>query len=556
MEDGTISTPFELAHQSKPDLRVLFKPFALAAVWQERSGDNVLEKFAPQSIPMIAIGRCPTSNGLQFYNPENSTFISSIEYTFQHHVTSGTKFGFRYQPGTFIYRLDESNTIFAPKFKLDSMVYVNTHSPPSLATVIGLPTDSTPVTYTVKFSDGIIAEYLGSSDVLTLAPDLFSQHVPSILPHWIKGGCTATLFLNEMTKPNHGCLYEKEHGNWTFCTGNKFDLSKGILLKDLSANVQHLLDSGQLFHGHTKFNRIYQARQQNHLKTCVLQHVSAHGLKSLLAPSSLKHHSSMHPEDKIIWDEAYSEEYDGLASVPTWEVLSEAQFKFLSKGRKPLPSMAISTIKYDFNNKPKRAKYRIVVLGNLDYHNWSKESTAAPVLTQLELQLLTSLAVYHKRTLYYCDVKQAFVQSSFPSDEDYFIRPPVGCPKSPPGTYWKLIRSLYGLKHAPKLWFEKLSSHLKAMGLNSCANSSCLFFGSLIEGEAPIYVRIYVDDIIYFSPSDQVESEFEKHLSSVGKIDFMGQVTHFLGIEFNWHLHEDGNVSVNGKSIRFLGVFF
>ncbi len=94
------------------------------------------------------------------------------------------------------------------------------------------------------------------------------------------------------------------------------------------------------------------------------------------------------------------------------------------------------------------------------------------------------------------------------------------------------------------------------MGLNSCANSSCLFFGSLIEGEAPIYVRIYVDDIIYFSPSDQVESEFEKHLSSVGKIDFMGQVTHFLGIEFNWHLHEDGNVSVNGKSIRFLGVFF
>jgi hypothetical protein len=70
----------------------------------------------------------------------------------------------------------------------------------------------------------------------------------------------------------------------------------------------------------------------------------------------------MHPVDKHMWDEAYSEEYDGLASIPTWEVLSEAQFKLLSKGRKPLPSMAISTIKYDSNNKPKRAKYRIVVL--------------------------------------------------------------------------------------------------------------------------------------------------------------------------------------------------
>ena len=253
----------------------------------------------------------------------------------------------------------------------------------------------------------------------------------------------------------------------------------------------------------------------------------------------------MSSTDKAIWDEAYCEEYDGLSSIPTWEVLSEDQFKLLSKGRKALPSMAISTIKYDANNKPKRAKYRIVVLGNLDYHNWSKESTAAPVMTQLELRLLTSMAVYHKRTLKNCDVKQAFVQSSLPPNEDYFVRPPVGCPKSPPGTYWKLLRSLYGLKRAPKLWYEKLSSHLKAMGLKCCANSPCLFYGSLIEGEPPIYIGIYVDDIIYFSSSDRVEKEFENRLSSIGEIDFMGQVSHFLGIEFTWCHHVDGNISVN-----------
>ncbi len=544
MDDGIISTPFELAHQSKPDLRVLFKPFTLAAVRQERVGNNVLEKFAPQSIPMIAIGRCPTSNGLQFYNPMNSTFVSSIDYTFQHNVTSGSRFGLKYQPGTFIYRLDESTTIFAPKFPLDSNVYVNTHSPPHLATVIGLPTYQNPDTYTVRFPDGTITEYLGSSDILTMAPMPPKANI-SILPHWIKGGCTATLFLNDMSKPNHGRLYEQEGGNWIFCTGNKYEISKGRLLQDLSATAQQLIDSGQLFRGHTKFTRVYQARQQTQLRTCVLRHVSAHGLQSLITPTSVKQHSSMSSTDKAIWDEAYCEEYDGLSSIPTWEVLSEDQFKLLSKGRKALPSMAISTIKYDANNKPKRAKYRIVVLGNLDYHNWSKESTAAPVMTQLELRLLTSMAVYHKRTLKNCDVKQAFVQSSLPPNEDYFVRPPVGCPKSPPGTYWKLLRSLYGLKRAPKLWYEKLSYHLKAMGLKCCANSPCLFYGSLIEGEPPIYIGIYVDDIIYFSSSDRVEKEFENRLSSIGEIDFMGQVSHFLGIEFTWCHHVDGNISVN-----------
>jgi hypothetical protein len=260
----------------------------------------------------------------------------------------------------------------------------------------------------------------------------------------------------------------------------------------------------------------------------------------------------MTPQDKEIWDTAYSEEYDGLASIPTWEVLSESQFKLLSKGRKSLPSMVISTIKCDANNLPKQTKHRIIVLGNLDYHNWSKESTAAPVMSQLELHLLTSLADFHKHTLKNCDIKQAFVQSSLPPQEEYSVPPPVGCPKSSPGNYWKLLRSLYGLRHAPKLWFEKFCSHLINMGLRNCDNSPCLFFGMLIEGKAPIYMGIYDDDIIYFSPSDTVEHEFEKQLYSIGEFDFMGQVSHFLGIEFTWHHHSDGHVSVNLTQQSFI----
>jgi hypothetical protein len=41
--------------------------------------------------------------------------------------------------------------------------------------------------------------------------------------------------------------------------------------------------------------------------------------------------------------------------------------------------MAIATIKYDEHNHPKRAKYHLVILGNLDYHTWLKEDTDAPV---------------------------------------------------------------------------------------------------------------------------------------------------------------------------------
>jgi hypothetical protein len=88
-------------------------------------------------------------------------------------------------------------------------------------------------------------------------------------------------------------------------------------LLNSEVNCQELLDTGQLFKGHAKFRNVYAARSQVSLRDCVLHHVSAHGLHSLLAPSSLKHHSKMTSTDMEIWDATYNEEYDGLISLPS-----------------------------------------------------------------------------------------------------------------------------------------------------------------------------------------------------------------------------------------------
>jgi hypothetical protein len=152
-----------------------------------------------------------------------------------------------------------------------------------------------------------------------------------------------------------------------------------------------------------------------------LRHITAHGLSSLVAPSSLEQLSTMSHADQNIWTAAYDKEFDGLSSLPAWDIITEDQFHRLGNGIKALPSMAMATIQYDEFNRPKRAKYRIVVLGNFDYHNWSKESTKAPVMSQLELRILTSLAAFHKRVLKICDIKQAFVQSHLPPEEQYFV---------------------------------------------------------------------------------------------------------------------------------------
>jgi hypothetical protein len=55
------------------------------------------------------------------------------------------------------------------------------------------------------------------------------------------------------------------------------------------------------------------------VKGCALHHISAHGgLQSVVAPTSLKQHHSLSSSDKAIWNATYYEEFDGLASIPTW----------------------------------------------------------------------------------------------------------------------------------------------------------------------------------------------------------------------------------------------
>eukprot|EP00957_Ditylum_brightwellii_P119784 9139206-Ditylum_brightwellii.AAC.1 len=55
--------------------------------------------------------------------------------------------------------------------------------------------------------------------------------------------------------------------------------------------------------------------------------------------------------------------------------------------------MALAMLKYDENGLPKRAKYRFVALGNSDPYVWSKEECFAPVMPQLELQLIVFQAI-------------------------------------------------------------------------------------------------------------------------------------------------------------------
>ena len=78
--------------------------------------------------------------------------------------------------------------------------------------------------------------------------------------------------------------------------------------------------------------------------------------------------------------------------------------------------------------------------------------TDAPTAPQLALHLLFSPAVRSKWKLRTFDVKTAFL-SGEEQTRDIYVEPPKdGLPGVPKGSLLKLVKGVYGLKEAPRLW--------------------------------------------------------------------------------------------------------
>ena len=83
------------------------------------------------------------------------------------------------------------------------------------------------------------------------------------------------------------------------------------------------------------------------------------------------------------------------------------------------------------------------------------------------------------------------------------------------------------------------------LGLTACPHDSCVFTGTIIDGQPPIYLGVYVDDFTYFSTSDDVEKAFEHAISQHLRVDFMGDVAWFLGCSSVWQRTEDNKLTVS-----------
>ena len=93
-----------------------------------------------------------------------------------------------------------------------------------------------------------------------------------------------------------------------------------------------------------------------------------------------------------------------------------------------------------------------------------------------------------------------------------------------------LKKALYGLKQALRAWYDRLTQYLESHGFARGKADQTLLIKR--EDDKLIVAQVYVDDIIFESTKDELAHSFSKLMQAEFEISMIGELTHFLRLQF------------------------
>lgn len=92
----------------------------------------------------------------------------------------------------------------------------------------------------------------------------------------------------------------------------------------------------------------------------------------------------------------------------------------------------------------------------------------------------------------------------------------------------QLRKSLYGLRQAPRAWFQRFHTFILSLGFHASKCDSSLF---ILQSSAGItYLLLYIDDILLTASSAHLLRSIIAALHAEFAMSDLGDLHHFLGI--------------------------
>ncbi|GJZ28461.1 retrovirus-related pol polyprotein from transposon TNT 1-94 [Tanacetum coccineum] len=164
-------------------------------------------------------------------------------------------------------------------------------------------------------------------------------------------------------------------------------------------------------------------------------------------------------------------------------------------------------------------KARLVAQGFRQKEGIDFEESFAPVARIEVIRIFVANAANKNITIYQMDIKTAFLNGKL-KEEVYVFQLEGFFDQDNPSHVYKLKNALYGLKKAPRAWYDMLSSFLISQHFSKGAVDPTLFTRK--AGNDLLLVQIYVDDIIFASNITTMYDEFTNLMTTKFKMSMMG----------------------------------
>ena len=247
-------------------------------------------------------------------------------------------------------------------------------------------------------------------------------------------------------------------------------------------------------------------------------------------PSSI--HEALSGPFAAEWRKAMDEELQALVDRGTWQLVE------LPSGKRPVGVKWILRVKTKADGSFERCKARLVARGFTQIAGEDFGETFAPVTDYTTARMLLSVAACRRLHLRQLDIKNAFLYGDLDA-EVYMLQPPGY--EDGTGRVCKLIKSLYGLKQSPRMWYHRLRDELESLGFLSSSHDEAFFIHR--HSSHPVYMIVYVDDIILASSSEKRLDVVVRLLQECFTLRVMPTVEMYLGM--NITCGSDGSITLS-----------
>ncbi|RVW34552.1 Retrovirus-related Pol polyprotein from transposon TNT 1-94 [Vitis vinifera] len=229
---------------------------------------------------------------------------------------------------------------------------------------------------------------------------------------------------------------------------------------------------------------------------------------------------ALQDENSSKWELAMKDEMHSLLGNQTWELTE------LPVGKKALHNKWVYKIKNEHDGS-KRYKARLVVKGFQQKEGIDYTEIFSPVAKMSTIRLVLGMVAVKNLHLEQLDVKTTFLHGDL-EENLYMIKPKEFIVQGQENLVYKLRKSLYDLKQAPRQWYKKFDSFMHRIGFKRCEADHCYYVKSF--DNSYIILLLYMDDMLIARSSIEKINNLKKQLSKQFAMKDLGAAKPILGM--------------------------